>query len=82
MFLLSPACMIVQVSWAANAGSAALDVLVDIIERIEIVFRRLETYIEVPPTSGMTSLIVKVMVEVLSILAIATKEVNRSGASE
>jgi len=59
-----------------------LDVLVDIIERIENVFRRLETYIEVPPTSGMTSLIVKVMVEVLSILAIASKEVNQSGASE
>jgi len=39
-------------------------------------FRRLEVYIEVPPTAGMTDIIVKIMVEFLSILAIATKEIK------
>ena len=45
-------------------------------------FRRLETYIEVPPTTGMTDMIVKILVEVLSILAITTKEIKQSRASE
>jgi hypothetical protein len=42
----------------------------------------LEVYIDVPQTPGMTDAIVKVMVEVLSILAIATKEINQRRASE
>ncbi|KAF8487161.1 hypothetical protein DFH94DRAFT_641656, partial [Russula ochroleuca] len=40
-------------------------------------FRRLEIYIEVPPTSEMTDTIVQIMVEVLSILGIATKEIKQ-----
>jgi hypothetical protein len=56
--------------------------LIDLFERIEHVFRRLETYIEVPPTAGMTDAIVKVMVEVLRILAIAMKEMQQNRASE
>ena len=51
-------------------------------ERIENFFRRLETYVEVPPTAGMTDIIVKIMVEVLSILSIATKEIGQSRASK
>jgi hypothetical protein len=42
----------------------------------------LETYVGVPPTAGMTDIIVKIMVEVLSILSIATKEIRQSRASE
>jgi hypothetical protein len=42
----------------------------------------LEIYIEVPQTSGMMDAVVKVMVEVLCILAIATKEINQRRASE
>jgi hypothetical protein len=56
--------------------------LTNVFERIENFFRRLETYIEVPPTAGMTDMIVKIMIEVLSILAIATKEINQGKASE
>jgi hypothetical protein len=57
-------------------------VLATVFERIENFFRRLETYVEVPPTAGMTDIIVKIMVEVLSILSIATKEIKQSRASE
>ena len=53
----------------------------DLFERIENFFRRLERYIDVPQVSGMEEVIVRVMVEVLSILAIATKEINQSSAS-
>ncbi|KAI0272949.1 hypothetical protein BGY98DRAFT_1000347, partial [Russula aff. rugulosa BPL654] len=44
---------------------------------MESFFLRLETYIEVQPTTEMMDLIIKIIVEMLSILAIATKEINR-----
>ena len=56
--------------------------LVDLLERVEQFFKRLECYTEVRPTEEMTNIIVKIMAEVLSILAIATKEVKQSRASE
>jgi hypothetical protein len=39
-------------------------------------------YTEVPPTPEMTDMMVKIMVEVLSILGIATKEIKQGRASE
>ena len=65
-----------------KAVSASRDALVDLFERIEGFFRRLETYVEVPLTAGMTDIIVKIMAEVLCVLAIATKEIKQSKASE
>ena len=56
--------------------------LIDLFERIETFFRRLEVYIEVPPTAGLMDIMVNAMVEVLSILAIATQEVKQSKISE
>ncbi|KAH9073563.1 hypothetical protein EDB83DRAFT_82596 [Lactarius deliciosus] len=53
------------------------DALVDVFERVENFFKRLETYTEVPPTAAMTDIIVKIMVEVLGILAISTKEIKQ-----
>ena len=56
--------------------------LVDIFVRIESFFKRLESYTEVPPTDAMTNVTVKIMTEVLSILAIATKEIKEGQSSE
>ena len=56
--------------------------LIDIFVRIENFFKRLESYTEVPPTDAMTNVIVKIMTEVLSILAIATKEIKEGRSSE
>jgi hypothetical protein len=50
--------------------------------RIESYFNRLELYTEVPPTAAMTDVIVKIMTEILSILAIATKEIKQGRSSE
>jgi hypothetical protein len=69
-------------SQAAQVVRASQNLLIDLFERIENVFRRLETYIEVPPTAGMTDAIVKVMVEVLRIIAIATKEIKQNRTSK
>ena len=54
----------------------------DLFSRIENFFRRLESYTEVRPTPAMIDIIVKIVVEVLSILATATKEFGRGQASE
>ncbi|KAN0141599.1 hypothetical protein V8E53_000061 [Lactarius tabidus] len=62
---------------AAKDVNAAQEALIDIFERIENFFKRLETYTEVPPTAAMTDIIVKIMVEVLNVFAIATKEIQQ-----
>ena len=56
--------------------------LVDIFSRIERFFMRLGSYTEVPPTSGMTDISIKIMVEVLNILGLATKEIKQKRSSE
>ncbi|KAH9065633.1 hypothetical protein EDB87DRAFT_1819648, partial [Lactarius vividus] len=56
--------------------------LIDIFEQIESFFKRLENYTGIPPTPAMKDTMVKIMVEVLDILAIATKESKQSRASE
>jgi hypothetical protein len=38
---------------------------------------RLEIYTTAPPTTEMKEIIIKIMVEVLSILAIVTKDINQ-----
>jgi hypothetical protein len=48
---------------------------------MEYFFKRLEAYIEVQPTAAMTDVIVKIMVEVISILGIVTKEIGRGRMS-
>jgi hypothetical protein len=60
---------------------ASQDILIDIFVRIESFFKRLESYTEVRPTDAMTDVIVKIMIEVLSILAIATKEIKQGRSS-
>ena len=61
---------------------AGKDTLVDVFERIELVFRRLEIYAEVQPTTEMMDMIIQIMVEVLSILGIATKEIKQGRMSK
>jgi hypothetical protein len=57
-------------------------VLIDIFVRIEGFFKCLETYTEVRPTAAMTDVIMKIMIEVLSILAIATKQIKQGRSSK
>lgn len=67
---------------AKDVGTSR-DTLADLFERIEDLFKRLETYTKVPLTHAMTDTIVKILVEVsLRILAIATKEIKQGSASE
>ena len=56
---------------------ASYDALVDIFECIENFLRRLRIYTEIPPSPAMTEMVIKIMVELLSVLALATKQINR-----
>ena len=57
------------------------DTLIDVLERMESFFQRLEIYTRVSPPREMIDMIVKIMVEVLSILGIATKEMKQGRIS-
>ncbi|KAH9969705.1 hypothetical protein BC827DRAFT_25282 [Russula dissimulans] len=67
---------------AAMDMDASDDVLVDLFGRIENFFRRLEAYTEVRPTAAMMDIVVNIMVEVLTILGIATKEIKERRAKK
>jgi hypothetical protein len=56
--------------------------LLNVFSRIEKFFMRLDSYKEVPPTPAMTDMIVQIMVEVISILSIATTEIKYRRRSE
>ncbi|KAI9438127.1 hypothetical protein H4582DRAFT_2129160 [Lactarius indigo] len=67
---------------AAKDVAASKDALSELFERIGFFFNRLETYTDVIPTAAMTSVITKIMVEVLTIFGIATKELRRGSTKK
>ena len=67
---------------AFKGVSSDLDALVDLLESIEHFLKRLDIYTKVPPTPAMTEIVVKIMVELLSTLAIATKQIRQGRPSE
>ena len=67
---------------AIKDASSVQEKLIDSFNRIEHFFHRLEIYTSITPTTAMTNVIVQIMVEVLTILAIATEEVKHGRLSE
>lgn len=72
----------ISTSQAAKDVDASQDMLVDIFERIESFFKRLESYTELKPSEAMTNMMAKIMVEVLSIMAIVTVEIKQRRRSQ
>ncbi|KAH9169171.1 hypothetical protein EDB89DRAFT_1500907 [Lactarius sanguifluus] len=66
---------------AAKGTAANRDELIELFGRIENFFVRLQTHVEVPPAAQMTNVMGKVMAEVLSMLAVATKAMYQSRKS-
>jgi len=60
---------------------ASHDNLIDVLERMESFFQRLQIYTGVSPSFEMIDIIVKIMVEVISILGISTKEMKQGRIS-
>jgi hypothetical protein len=67
---------------AAKDVRASQDALVDVFERIDTFFRRLEIYTSVPLNEEMMDTITTIMVEFLCILAIATEDVKQGRISK
>jgi len=67
---------------AAKGVDASYGALVDLLESIEHFLKRLSIYTNISPTPAMDEIVVKIMVELLSTLALATKEVKQGRSSE
>jgi hypothetical protein len=52
---------------------SARDQLIDLLESIESFLKHLDIYTKISPTTAMTDIVAKTFVELLSILALATK---------
>ena len=58
------------------------DALVDIFECIENFLTRLKIYTEIQPTPAMTEIVIKILAELLGVLALATKQINQGRLSK
>jgi hypothetical protein len=71
-----------QTNQAAKGVRDSYDALVDLLESIEHVINRLDVYTRIPPTPTMDDIVVKILLELLSTLALATKELKKGRSSE
>src|SRR6266404_6727816 len=67
---------------AASGVSSSYDALLDLFECVGNFLRRLEIYTTIPPTTMMTYIVVKIMLEVLSVLALATRQIKQGRFSK
>ena len=62
--------------------SASYDALVDLFESMESFLRRLNIYSKIPPTSEMTEIFTKILIEFLSTLALGTQQAKQGRLSK
>ena len=85
--------MLFSRSWDAHLSNIQLyqtikgvkdsyDALVELLESIEHFLYRLDIYTKVTSTVPMTEILVKILVELLSTLALATKEIRQEKPSD
>jgi hypothetical protein len=73
---------VIQIYQAANDVSASHDALAELLEKIEQFVSRLEIYTKVTLERAMVELIVKMMVQLLHVLGLVTKEIRRNPLSK
>jgi vesicle coat complex subunit len=73
----------VQANQAAKGAIASHEALIDLLESIEHFLSHLDIYTQVPPTPSLDEIVVNILVELFSTLALATRELKqgRSGKS-
>ena len=72
----------IQTYQAIKGATDSYDSLVDLLELIDHFLNRLDIYTKIPPTVAMTEMVVKILVELLSTLALATKHILYSRESQ
>jgi hypothetical protein len=66
---------------AASEITSSYDALLDLFECLDKFLKRLQIYTAIPLTPAMTNIIVKIMVEILLVLALATKQIKQGRLS-
>jgi hypothetical protein len=72
----------IQVDQAARGVTSSWDALTELLESIEHFLNRLEIYTRISRTPAMDEMVVKIMIELLSTLALATRELKQGRSSE
>ena len=67
---------------AAKGVGDSYDALVELLESIGHFLKRLDIYTKIPSTSALDEMVIKILVELLSTLALATKELKQGRPSE
>ena len=67
---------------AAKGVTASYGALVDLLESIERFLRPSDVYTRIPSTPAMDEVVVKIIVELLSTLALATRELKQGRSSK
>jgi hypothetical protein len=78
----NPCHILVKINQAASGITTSYDALIELFESVANFLKRLHIYTEIPFTSSMTGIVVKILVEVLSILALATKQIKQGRFSK
>ncbi len=60
----------------ATGVTSSYDALLELFECLGNFLKRLEVYTTIPPTLLLTDVVVKIMVELLSVLALASKQIK------
>ena len=67
---------------AASGVTSSYDALLELFECLGCFLKRLEIYTTVPPNTIMTEVIIKIMLELLSVLALASKQMKQGRFSK
>ena len=79
---LTSSVVIYEFFQTASGVTSSYDALLDLFDSLGNFLKRLEVYTTIPPTPMMMDLIVKIIVELLSVLASATKQIKQGRFSE
>jgi len=72
----------VHVIQSAKGIISNCDALVNLLESIEHFLNRLNIYTRIPPTPAIDEIVVKILVELISTLALVTEELKQRRSSE
>lgn len=62
--------------------NSSYDELADLLESIDRLLKPLDVYTRIPPTPAMDDIVLKIMAELLTTLALTTKELKHARPSE
>src|SRR6267154_2411672 len=71
-----------RVCQAASGVTSSYDALLELFECLASFLKRLEIYTTIPPTPILTEAVVKILVEFLSVLALASKQIKQGRFSK